>query len=177
MRIREKIRHLLTLDVSPHSIAMGSAIGIFFGFIPVFGFKTLLSYFSSILLRVNTAAAILTVTLHDVLLPFVPVILRIEYQIGYWLISHPHHFAPKIQFHGHEHFHLTLASLRDWHRMAHIGWPIIIGSTIIAVAAAVVTYGITYGIFLVRYQRRMQKAIRRAEVGTEPAEISVSNGS
>ncbi|HEY2614772.1 MAG TPA: DUF2062 domain-containing protein, partial [Chthoniobacterales bacterium] len=34
---------LMTLADTPHSIALGSAIGIFFGFTPVLGMKTLLS--------------------------------------------------------------------------------------------------------------------------------------
>ncbi|HEY5893457.1 MAG TPA: DUF2062 domain-containing protein [Chthoniobacterales bacterium] len=177
MQIRDKVRHLLTLDATPHSIAMGAAIGIFFGFMPVFGFKTLLSYFSSLLLRVNTAAAILAVTLHDVLLPLMPVILRLEYQIGYWLTSHPHHFAPKIQFHEHEHFHLTLAMFKDWHRVAHIGWPIIIGSVIVATVGGAITYGITYGIFHARYQRRMRKAETQEIDKTRSKETSVNSHS
>ncbi|HEY5753510.1 MAG TPA: DUF2062 domain-containing protein [Chthoniobacterales bacterium] len=184
MDIRAKVRHLLTLNATPHSIAMGAAIGVFFGFMPVFGFKTLLSYFSSLILRANTAAAILAVTLHDVLLPLMPVFLRLEYQIGYWLTSHPHHLAPPIEFHEHEHFHLTFAWFRDWHRMVHIGWPIMIGSVIIATVAAAATYGVVYGIFHVRFQRRMrsinQEVNASEKQGTEQTgqkETSVNNRS
>ncbi|MGZ5023286.1 MAG: DUF2062 domain-containing protein, partial [Chthoniobacterales bacterium] len=34
---------LIQINDTPHSVALGSAIGMFFGFTPLFGLKTLLS--------------------------------------------------------------------------------------------------------------------------------------
>ncbi len=152
LQIREKIRHVLTKNAGPHSVASGGAIGMFFGFLPLFGLKTLLSYFTSLALRVNTPAAIIAVTLHDLLLPFLPVILRLEYQIGFWLLSHPHHLAPKIKRE-----HLNLDFFRDWRLFLKVGMPIFVGSIIVGVLAAGAVYAVLYAFFWRRKQRRLRE--------------------
>src|SRR5438132_10491778 len=65
---------LMTLPDTPHSIALGSAIGMFFGFTPLFGMKTLLSILGTWLCKGNKMAAFISVTLHDIILPFWPAI-------------------------------------------------------------------------------------------------------
>ena len=67
---------LMTLPDTPHSIALGSAIGMFFGFTPLFGLKTLLSLALAWLFKGNKIAAFISVTLHDIILPFWPAIAR-----------------------------------------------------------------------------------------------------
>ena len=52
---------------TPHSIALGSAIGIFFGFTPLWSLKTLLSIGVAWVFRCNKLAAAIAVTLHDIL--------------------------------------------------------------------------------------------------------------
>src|SRR5262245_49491352 len=59
---------LMTIADTPHSIALGSAIGIFFGFTPLYPFKTLLSIAVAWVLRCNKIAAAIAVTLHDVII-------------------------------------------------------------------------------------------------------------
>src|ERR1044071_4671354 len=81
---------LLAIRDTPNAIAGGVAIGIFFGFTPLLGLKTLLSIFFAWLTRSNIIAAVIAVTLHDVALPFMPVLFRWEYDIGYWILSDPH---------------------------------------------------------------------------------------
>src|SRR6059058_3683114 len=73
---------LMTLPDTPHSIALGSAIGMFFGFTPLFTLKTLLAFLITWLFRANKTAAVITVTLHDVLLPFVPAMFFWQYKLG-----------------------------------------------------------------------------------------------
>src|SRR6187431_1667572 len=63
---------IMTLPDTPHSIALGSAIGMFFGFTPLFGLKTLLAFLITWAFKANKTAAVITVQLHDLLLPFVP---------------------------------------------------------------------------------------------------------
>ena len=77
---------LMTLPDTPHSIALGSAIGMFFGFTPLFGLKTLLSIVGAWLCKGNKIAAVITVTLHDLLLPFVPAIFLWQYKMGMWVL-------------------------------------------------------------------------------------------
>src|SRR5438128_5852513 len=91
---KEHSLKLLAIRDTPNAIAGGVAIGIYLGFTPLVGLKTILSIFFAWLVGCNLLAAAFAVTLHDVLLPFMPVIYRWEYQIGYWLMSQPHHLPP-----------------------------------------------------------------------------------
>src|SRR2546423_10382088 len=79
---------LMTLPDTPHSIALGSAIGMFFGFTPLFTLKTLLAFLITWLFRANKTAAVITVTLHDVLLPLVPAMFFWQYKLGMWALYH-----------------------------------------------------------------------------------------
>ena len=67
--LRDKCRQLLQLKDTSHSIALGAAIGMFFGFVPLWGFKTLLALGVCRLLRGNLLATAIAATLHDVALP------------------------------------------------------------------------------------------------------------
>src|SRR5881409_2973801 len=88
---------LLAIRDTPNAIAGGVAIGIFFGFTPLVGLKTLLSIFVAWLTRCNILAAAIAVTLHDVALPFMPVLFRWEYNIGYWLLSRSEEHTSELQ--------------------------------------------------------------------------------
>ncbi len=65
---------LMTLPDTPHAIALGAAIGMFFGFTPLFGLKTVLAFLSTWACKGNKTAAVITVQLHDILLPVIPAI-------------------------------------------------------------------------------------------------------
>src|SRR3954467_14826683 len=75
---------LMTLPDIPHSIALGSAIGMFFGFSPLLGLKTLLAFLITWALKANKTAAVITVQLHDLLLPLVPAMFVWQYRLGMW---------------------------------------------------------------------------------------------
>src|SRR5512147_1520907 len=79
---------LLAIRDTPAAIAGGIAIGIFFGFTPLFGLKTLSAILFAWLTRCNIVAAAIAASLHDLLLPFMPFIYRWEYDLGYWLLHH-----------------------------------------------------------------------------------------
>src|ERR1044071_5504843 len=83
---------LLAIRDTPEAIAGGIAIGIFFGFTPLFGLKTVLAIFFAWLTRCNILAAVLAGTLHDLILPIMPFIFIWEYKVGYWVLNHewPH---------------------------------------------------------------------------------------
>src|SRR5262245_43764469 len=111
---------LLAIRDTPNTIAGGVAIGIFFGFTPVFGIKTLLTILVAWLTRSNILAAVLAATLHDVILPLMPIIYRWEYDVGYWLLSNPHHWPPpliKAHWEGHR--------WRDWTKIFSLGKPLL----------------------------------------------------
>src|SRR5204863_9633538 len=102
--LHEHSLRLLAIRDTPEAIAGGVAIGIFFGFTPLFGLKPLGAIFFAWLTRSDILAAVLAATLHDVVLPLMPVIYRFEYRVGYWLLSSPHRWPPpllKAPYEGH----------------------------------------------------------------------------
>lgn len=129
------VHRLLDLKDKPHAIAGGVAIGMFIGFTPLFGLKTLLCLGLALALRCNPIAAVVAVSLHDVVTPLWPVLLLIEYQIGFWILSSPHHLPPSLE---HHHFHI--AEMMSWNTFATVGLPILVGSLFLAAPAATLAY-------------------------------------
>jgi uncharacterized protein (DUF2062 family) len=146
--LREKWEELFRLKDSEHAIALGMAIGMFFGFTPLLGFKTLMAIGIARLVRANFLAAAIAVSLHDVFLPLFPFLLRLEYEIGYWIMSHPHEFAPRLRLASH-----GVSLWFHWSTFLTVGRPLLIGSLFFAVPVGVLTYYIT----LVLLQRRKHR--------------------
>jgi uncharacterized protein (DUF2062 family) len=124
---------LMTLPDTPHSIALGTAIGMFFGFTPLFGLKTLLSVVGTWLCKGNKIAAFISVTLHDIFLPFWPAIFLWEYRLGMWVL---HGRVP--QRPGYR--HVALVDYMEWTTFFTVGQPLLVGGLILAVPASLVTY-------------------------------------
>ncbi len=117
-----------------------------FGFTPLFGLKTLLSLGGAWLGKGNKTAAVITVTLHDVLLPFVPAMFFWQYKLGMWAL---HGYVP--QRPGFR--HMGLYDYVDWTTFLTVGRPILIGSLFFALPAAVVVYFGLRGVLLRAGQR------------------------
>ena len=145
---------LLAIRDTPEAIAGGVAIGIFFGFVPIVGLKTVSAIFFAWLTRSNILAAVIAGALHDVILPLMPIIYRWEYDVGYWLLHDPHRWPTaltQMRWSGH--------SWRDWRtyfdgqRFIAIGKPLLVGSTICSAPFAILSYFITKSI-VARHQRK-----------------------
>jgi uncharacterized protein (DUF2062 family) len=136
--MREHLRSLRTrvinLDDTPHSVALGLSIGLFFGFTPLFGLKTLLAIVVAWLFRGNKVAAAIGVTLHDLVLPAMPAILLWEYKIGMWVLhgSVPHR---PLQLRA-----LRLREYMEWTTFFTLGQPMLIGAVLFALPLAVPFY-------------------------------------
>ncbi|MEP6822077.1 MAG: DUF2062 domain-containing protein [Chthoniobacterales bacterium] len=130
---------LLALDDTPHAIALGLAIGIFFGFTPLLGLKTLLSIGVAWLFKSNKIAAAISVTLHDLLLPFMPAIYFWEYRAGMWALARPRHSSMSFR-------HLPVHDLMEWTTFFTVGQPLLVGSLLLALPAAVVFYFFAKGL-------------------------------
>lgn len=136
--IREHLRGLrtrvLNLDDTPHSVALGLSIGLFFGFTPLFGLKTLLGIVVAWIFRSNKVAAAIGVTLHDLVLPAMPAILLWEYKMGMWVLhgSVPHH---ALQLRA-----LRLREYMEWTTFFTLGQPMLIGAVLFALPIAVPFY-------------------------------------
>ena len=124
---------LVTMADTPHSIALGSAIGIFFGFTPLWSLKTLLSIAVAWVCRCNKIAAAIAVTLHDVLIFVMPAVYFAEYKLGCWMLHRPPP-AHRIRFHFGLHDYL------NGDLFLRVVWPAIIGSLFLAVPSAVIVY-------------------------------------
>ncbi len=118
----------------PHAVAGGVAIGLFWGFTPMLGLKTLLSIACAYLTRCSKISAVIAVSFHDILTPIWPVVLRWEYDLGYWILSRPHHFPKRLS--------LQDARLSYWlHiRTLDILWPMFVGSMLFSIPSALISY-------------------------------------
>ncbi|MFL6583914.1 MAG: DUF2062 domain-containing protein [Chthoniobacterales bacterium] len=137
---------LMAINDSPHSIALGSAIGIFFGFTPLWSMKTLLSIAVAWVFRSNKVAAAIAVTLHDVILPFMPAIFLWEYKFGYRVLhgSWPHRISIR---------HMNPLEYLHPHVFLRWIWPMLVGSFLLALPCAIAVYLV------------MRLLIRRARAG------------
>lgn len=124
---------LMTIADTPHSIALGSAIGIFFGFTPLWSLKTLLSIAVAWIFKCNKIAAAIAVTLHDIILPLMPAIYFWQYRIGMRAL----HGRPERRAVFH---HLSFHDFMTWPGFVRVGWPLLVGSLFLAIPSAIVTY-------------------------------------
>jgi len=152
-RIKEHSAKLLLLKDTPQAIAWGAAIGILLGFTPLFGLKTLLALLLAALLRVNKIAAVVAVSLHDLVLPLWPVVLRLEFAIGYWLLHDPHQWPPRLDLHRVDYrvwFH--------WQHFAAVGGPTLLGSVILGTPASILAFFLIRTVVARRQARNLQRA-------------------
>ncbi|MEO6052926.1 MAG: DUF2062 domain-containing protein [Chthoniobacterales bacterium] len=163
---KKEIHKVLELKDSQHAIAGGVAIGIFFGFTPLFGLKTLLSIAVAWLFGFNIIAAAVAVSLHDIIIVLTPLILRWEYQLGFWVMHQ--HFPPSMKL-SHTAFKWAEVrfvlyhplSSRWWVGFSNVGLPLLLGSFFFGIPSGIGSYGITLWILNSR-QRARQKRDDRA---------------
>ena len=124
---------LMTLPDTPHNIALGAAIGMFFGFSPLFGLKTILAFLITWAFKANKTAAVITVQLHDVLLPFVPALFFWQYKLGMWALYHRVPLREGFR-------RVPLSEWMEWTMFLTVGRPILVGSLFFALPAALLVY-------------------------------------
>ena len=128
---------LMAIADTPHSIALGSAIGIFFGFTPLYPLKTLLSIGVAWICRCNKVAAAIAVTLHDVVIWAMPALYVGEYHFGSWILNRP--VARRVHFRQ-----FRLHDYLQWHVFSRVVWPTFwpafVGSLFVAIPSAAIIY-------------------------------------
>ena len=147
---------LLAIRDTPEAIAGGVAIGIFFGFTPLFGLKTIGAIFLAWVTRSNILAAVLAGAMHDLVLPFMPVVYIWEWKIGYWILHNewPQRLSA---------VRIKLSEWRSWTALLHgttfitVGKPLLLGSAICAVPVAAIAYFITRAV-VARHQAHRKAA-------------------
>jgi len=160
--LHEHSLKLLAIRDTPEAIAGGVAIGIFFGFMPLFGLKTLLAILFAWLTRSNILAAVLAGALHDVILPAMPVIYLWQYDVGYWMLSKPHHWPSM------KRLHLGGDLWGYWKLLTTIGRPLLLGGFVCSFPCALLSWFITKPI--VERHHRKRDAAQRAAHQTDSAE-------
>jgi uncharacterized protein (TIGR03546 family) len=164
--LHEHSLKLLAIRDTPGAIAGGVAIGIFFGFTPLFGIKTLSAIFFAWVTRSNILAAVLAATVHDVILPFMPVIYWWEFAVGHWLLSNPHRWPPRLDKLW------QTQPWRDWTTLFTVGKPLLLGSVVCAAPVAMAAFAATMTV-VKRHQRRKRKkhlALEDAPESSTPSE-------
>lgn len=132
---RAKVALLLRAPDSPHAIALGVSLGLFFGLSPLWGFKTLFALGLTRLLKGSVLAAAVTLALHEALLPALPMIFRWDYDVGYWLLSQPHAFPPRLRL-----LNGGASIWFQWSTLARVGRPLLLGSAVMTAPVAVLSY-------------------------------------
>jgi uncharacterized protein (DUF2062 family) len=126
-RLLDRARGLLQLDDPPWRIALALAIGVFISCTPTFGFQTVLAILVATVARLNRAATVTGVWLN---LPWVtPFVYAGALKLGQVLLP---------QFGG-------VGGFWVW---------LIVGTTIVGVAAGLVTYFVSFGALSWRRRRR-----------------------
>jgi hypothetical protein len=145
---------LMAIADTPHSIALGSAIGVFFGFTPLYPLKTLLSIAVAWLCRCNKIAAAIAVTVHDVAIWAMPALYLAEYQLGCWSLNRP--VAQRVHFRQFRLHHFV-----HWHVFSEVVWPTFwpafVGSLFLAIPSAILIY------FLIRLLLSRARTLQKTD--------------
>ena len=144
-QVKRLIKWLLMLDDTPHSIALGAAVGIFISFTPTFGLHMALVMGLSLVIRMNRTAGLAAAWLNNPL-TVVPVFF-FNYLIGALVMFH----APMTWGHFREVFAAAIVHETWYHNLGacllavgrvtlEIAIPLWVGSLIVATTLSVPTY-------------------------------------
>jgi len=94
--LKAKLHLVASQKGSRHKIALGVAIGLFWGFTPLFGLKTVFSLLTAWIVRANKMAAFVAVSIHEVLFPIYPLFYMAGYHLGNWMLRVHGQAHPKL---------------------------------------------------------------------------------
>jgi uncharacterized protein (DUF2062 family) len=135
--LHEHSLKLLAIRDTPEAIAGGVTIGFLIGFSPLFGFKTILTIFVAWVTGCNILAAVLASALHDILIPIMGLLYVAEYDLGFWLLSRPHHWPRLGPMKEHLNWHYFIR------HFAEFGWKALVGWALVALPLTPITYFLT----------------------------------
>lgn len=135
-QIKQRIKDILALDSHPGHIATGFAVGVFISITPFFGAHTGMAVAAAFLFRLNKLT---TITGAWVNTPFTVVpVLMASYKLGEYLLGLP----PRP---------FTVSEL-SWQAMKPYAEALLLGSAVIGLVAALVSYALCYWL-VVRFRR------------------------
>ena len=134
--LRERFIALLHLDDPPWRVALALAVGVFISCTPFIGFQTLLALLVAAIARLNAAVVVTGTWLN---LPwFMPFVYAGALKLGAWLLP-------------------DLRDFGDW------SLALLIGTTLLGLGAAGVTYLVAFGVMRRRWRRRQRPAPPKQE--------------
>lgn len=120
---------LARIKSTPDAVARGMALGVFIGFTPFFGFHILIALFFALLLRQNKVAAFVGVWVTNPLTA--PFIYALEYEVGRMLLGKPVISTA------------VFTSDLTWATAEQLGMPLMLGSVVMGLPAALISYAVT----------------------------------
>ena len=137
---RKLLRAILMLDDSAHSIALGTAVGMFIGMTPTVGIQMILVMIFAFLMRpifgFNRMAALIGVYISNPLT--LVLIYWLDYKVGTLFIPgnvSREDFARILHYDGFEGWWTALTEL-----FLVVGAPLVVGSLLLATVSSIVTY-------------------------------------
>ena len=153
--LRKWIRDLAGLDDTPHKIALGFALGIFIGFVPLMGIQMAVVLPFALAFRGNKAAAISGVWITNPL-TVIP-IYYVNYVVGLWFMPYGHMTWADFS---------AMFSSIDTTTFLKLGGellvPLFVGGTALGVILGIPTYFVTKA-FIIRYRKKRQLRKERKE--------------
>ena len=158
------VRPILQLNDSPHSISLGITLGLFVGLTPTVGIQMVVVVIFGTLIRANRLAAVCVVWISNVF-TVVP-LYYLFYLTGIVLLGRESMTYAELSE--------IVAPSKDrsaWEYVTHIfdelGWPLWIGSLLIATVASVPTYFLCFRFF----RRRALRLSAAAELSEAKQEV------
>lgn len=174
---RQLLRTILMLDDTPHSIALGTAIGMFLGLTPTVGIQMILVILVSLAIGrfvpFNRIAALATVYISN---PITTVpIYWFNYKVGTFFVAGDlvwDDFARVLEYRSFAEWWETIGNL-----FVEIGAPLIVGSLVVAAVGSVLTY--PFMLWLIRTVRREgePEELPGTPAGRGPAALSTEGES
>ena len=151
-KAKDIAKQIFVEDNSAHSIAMGLALGVFIGMLPIFGFQMIPAVAISIRLNINKLAAAAGVWITNPL-TVIPI-----YLFNYWTGSKllPSYLSINVD----QFKHLLTSEQFNWQTFWNMGYvvliPLGIGSFINASVLGIVVYFL-FKLFIINWHKRMNK--------------------
>ena len=166
---REWLRELISPGDTAHELALGTSIGVFVGFTPLFGLHMviilLVAFVLQRLVRFNKALAVAASYLNNPL-TFAPM-LWASYAVGAWFVpsaSEAFGQGPQIQAFD---WHAGIQAVPQY--LYGIGLPMLVGCLVLGVVMAAAVYPVTYGCVL--WYRRGQPAASLVQGSASPSHV------
>ncbi len=152
--VGQYLRHLFALDDTPERIALAFALGVFLAFSPLLGLHTILGLSIAFIFGLNRVAVLLGVFVNN---PWtlVPIYGTATY-IGGLLIGFPEKQSlPPIDWNTVWHGSFWIHTIRQLHVLKLI----VVGSTILSVLGAVLSYPVA--LYMVRQGKAFRLKVRK----------------